>query len=73
MARKNLGTGNLDGARPDKYQQLRHKASILQLNDETTGNTENRADHSSLFVLAVLANQFSMLSRFFFSQGDKQK
>ena len=38
---------------PDKYQQLPHKAPILQLNDETTGNTENRADHSSLFEIFV--------------------
>ena len=38
---------------PDKYQQLPHKASILQLNDETTGNTENRADHPSLFEIFV--------------------
>ena len=38
---------------PDKYQQLPRKASILQLNDETTGNTENRADHSSLFEIFV--------------------
>ena len=38
---------------PDKYQQLPHKASILQLNDETTGNTENRADYSSLFEIFV--------------------
>ena len=38
---------------PDKYQQLPHKASMLQLNDETTGNTENRADHSSLFEIFV--------------------
>ena len=46
MAGKNLDTGNLDGAR--QIQQLPHKAPILQLNDETTGNTENKADHSSL-------------------------
>ena len=38
---------------PDKYQQLPHKASILQLIDETTGNTENRAEHSSLFEIFV--------------------
>ena len=51
MAGKNLDTGNLDGAR--QIQQLPHKAPILQLNDETTGNTENRADHSSLFEIFV--------------------
>ena len=67
MAGKNLDTGNLDGAR--QIQQLPHKAPILQLNDETTGNTENRADHSSLFEIFVhhylissaLFNQFSSL------------
>ena len=51
MAGKNLDTGNLDGAR--QIQQLPHKAPILQLNDETTGNTENIADHSSLFEIFV--------------------
>ena len=37
----------------DKYQQLPHKAPMLQRNDQTTGNTENRADHSSLFEIFV--------------------
>ena len=35
----------------DNYQQLPHKASILQLCDQTIGNAVSTADHASIFFM----------------------
>ena len=46
-ARKNLQYRKPEWGQ-DKYQQLPHKATILQLDDKTIDNTANRADHPSI-------------------------